>query len=39
MGTRLRHKSLTRTAMFYKKTTASALRDGLKVLETASKKW
>jgi integrase len=29
----LRHKSLTTTAMFYKKTTASALADGLKLLE------
>lgn len=28
-----RHKSLTTTAMFYKKATASALADGLKLLE------
>ena len=34
----LRHKSLTTTAMFYKKTTASALKDGMKMLEAASKK-
>ena len=33
----LRHKSLTTTAMFYKKTTASALKDGMKMLEAASK--
>jgi integrase len=32
----LRHKSLTTTAMFYKKTTASALADGLKLLEAAT---
>jgi len=34
----LRHKSLTTTAMFYKKTTASALKDGLKMLEAAVRK-
>ena len=34
----LRHKSLTTTALFYKKTTASALADGLRLLEEASKK-
>jgi integrase len=34
----LRHKSLTTTAMFYKKTTASALKDGLKLLEAATTK-
>jgi len=32
----LRHKSLTTTAMFYKKATASALADGLKMLEAAA---
>jgi hypothetical protein len=34
----LRHKSLTTTAMFYKKRAASALADGLKLLEAAAMK-